>query len=56
MKAKMTKKLILNKQTISDLKDDEMNKLKGGATLRTDCKTICMSDCLTCFVTLCIEC
>ncbi|HLP59476.1 MAG TPA: class I lanthipeptide [Candidatus Deferrimicrobium sp.] len=57
MKAKkLEKKLILNKQTISNLKDGEMNKLKGGVTLRTDCKTVCISDCFTCFVTICIDC
>jgi hypothetical protein len=60
MKTKIfDKKLNLNKQTIADLKDGQMNKIKGGVNTkdRTLCATRCISGCETitcCDYTVCI--
>jgi len=55
---KITRKLTLNKQTISNLKDDEMTKLKGGATVAlTECRTVCITNCRPCtIVSWCYQC
>lgn len=55
---KINRKLILNKHTISNLKDDEMNKLNGGvATGLTVCRTICITNCRPCtIVSWCYQC
>ncbi|MCK4760552.1 MAG: class I lanthipeptide [Candidatus Aminicenantes bacterium] len=42
MKKKLTEKLLLNKETISKLQDEESRKIKGGLSLCDDscsCKT-----------------
>ena len=42
MKKKLTQKLLLNKETISKLQDEESSKIKGGLTMCIDtctCKT-----------------
>ena len=42
MKKKLTKKLLLNKETISQLQDEESRSIKGGLTVPYDtcvCKT-----------------
>lgn len=54
---KINRKLILNKQTISNLKDDEMSNLNGGATGLTVCKSVCVTNCRTCsYISFCIQC
>ncbi|MCU0290004.1 MAG: class I lanthipeptide [Acidobacteria bacterium] len=54
---KIDKKLILNKNTISNLGNEEMNRLKGGETLRTECFTACATGCYACSeITFCSHC
>ncbi|HLP47939.1 MAG TPA: class I lanthipeptide [Candidatus Kapabacteria bacterium] len=55
---KINKKLILNKETISNLKNDEMNRLKGGETIEfTICRTKCVTGCKACTeISGCIQC
>lgn len=55
---KISRKLILNKQTISNLKDDEMGKLNGGVvTGRTECRTACATYCVACSeISWCAQC
>ncbi|MDQ1354756.1 MAG: hypothetical protein QG657_5065 [Acidobacteriota bacterium] len=56
---KITRKLSLNKQTISNLKDDEMSNLNGGIEtyVLTVCRTVCISNCRTCTaVSFCYQC
>ncbi|MCI0470841.1 MAG: class I lanthipeptide [Candidatus Aminicenantes bacterium] len=44
------KKLVLNKKTIIDLNNNEMNKLYGGVETQTPtvCRTRCVTNCDTC--------
>lgn len=44
---KIIKKLVLNKETVSNLNNEEMNDLKGGdCTIYTDCRIgTCISVC-----------
>jgi natural product precursor len=44
------KKLVLNKKTIVDLDNTEMNNLRGGVETETPtiCRTRCVSNCDTC--------
>jgi natural product precursor len=55
---KITRKLSLNKETISNLKDEEMTRLNGGATVAlTVCRTVCITNCRPCTViSWCYQC
>ena len=46
---KFNKKLVLNKQTVADLRSGAMEAVRGGViTGRTDCRTECVTDCIAC--------
>lgn len=47
MKKKFSRKLTLNKQTVSHLTDNELSKVKGAAILTNDCATA-NTKCETC--------
>lgn len=54
---KLSKKLILNKATISDLNVGEMAKVNGGNKTGYSCPRTCDTGLLTCEVTVCgLEC
>ena len=42
------KKLALNKKTVANLEQKEMQGIYGGATEKTICFSACVSDCLFC--------
>jgi natural product precursor len=42
------KKLALNKKTVANLENKEMQRIYGGATEKTICFSACVSDCLFC--------
>ncbi len=55
---KLEKKLLLSKETISNLNAGEMNRVLGGETLdELTCISKCATDCLCpTYVTRCTEC
>ena len=54
MKRKIEKKLILNKETIVDLKTEELNSVKGGAPSRIICGGTLLTIC--CMTTIDLPC
>jgi len=48
----ISKKLVLNKKTVSDLNINELKQVVGGYSVETycntDCRTNCASNCVTC--------
>jgi len=59
MKTKIfNKKLSLNKKTVADLNNKEMQGVHGGAETveRTICITKCATDCPVCTITRCTVC
>ncbi len=42
------KKLLLNKKTVANLENKEMQGIYGGATEKTICFSACVTDCLGC--------
>ena len=58
MKTKnFSKKLSLNKKTVADLNNKEMQAIHGGETVElTICRTRCVTDCVMCTMTRCSVC
>ena len=58
MKSKVfSKKLSLNKKTVANLNNKEMQDIYGGETVEpTVCKTRCITDCVACTMTRCSVC
>jgi len=58
MKTKtFSKKLSLNKKTVADLNNKDMQSVHGGATAeKTVCITRCVTDCALCTMTRCSVC
>ena len=58
MKSKaFSKKLSLNKKTVANLNNKEMQGIYGGETVEpTICKTRCVTDCVMCTMTRCSDC
>ena len=52
---KLTKKLVLNKETVTNLNNREMGVLQGGAKTDITCMTICDTD-FSCADTNCLNC
>jgi natural product precursor len=57
MKTKtFSKKLSLNKKTVADLNNREMQGVHGGATEKSVCITRCVTNCDLCTMTRCSFC
>ncbi len=53
---KFGKKLVLNKETVTDLNTGAMNHVNGGNKTGITCGRLCDTVLLTCDATLCVTC